>query len=108
MALARWGTLAGMLFSIPPHIGQPDNNLVGGTVAGAANTIAFNGTRGVVVVEGIGNAFLGNSIFANGGTNNVDLGIDLVGPADNASVRVTPNDAAMRMPAPTTCRISPC
>ena len=59
---------------------------VGGTEAGAGNTIAFNGGAGVVdqLVEFISserNAIRGNSIHSNGG-----LGIDLNGDG------VTPND----------------
>ncbi len=54
-------------------VGKANNNLVGGTVAGAGNVIAFNDIRGVVgeASAGTGNAILGNSIFGNG-----DLGID--------------------------------
>jgi CSLREA domain-containing protein len=53
------------------------NNQVGGTPAGAGNTIAFNSGAGVVVTGGdqtTGNSILGNSIFSNG-----VLGIDLGG-----------------------------
>jgi hypothetical protein len=51
-----------------------DNNVIGGTTPGAANTIAFNTTAGVAIedVDSSGNRILGNSIFANG-----DPGIDL-------------------------------
>ncbi len=65
--------------------------LVGGTVAGAANVIAFNGSGGggatysgisVLGGPGIGNAILGNAIYGN-----VDLGINL------GIQGVTPNDA---------------
>ncbi|MBA2622612.1 MAG: hypothetical protein H0U88_03195, partial [Chthoniobacterales bacterium] len=67
--------------------GGPDT--IGGTVAGARNTIAFNGAAGIHAIVGFfggsGSAgqgqhtILGNSIFSNGG-----LGIDLggVGPND--------------------------
>jgi photosystem II stability/assembly factor-like uncharacterized protein len=48
------------------------NNVIGGTAAGAANIIAFNGGIGVNVPLGTGNSIRGNSIFSNGG-----LGIDL-------------------------------
>lgn len=48
-------------------------NTVGGTVAGAGNTIAFNSLSGVLVNQGTDNAIQGNAIFANGG-----LGIELV------------------------------
>ena len=47
-------------------------NSIGGTADGAGNTIAFNGTNGVLVGSGTGNGILGNSIFSN-----VKLGIDL-------------------------------
>ena len=61
--------------------------MVGGSGAGAGNTIAFNGSAGVSVTSGVGNdvsgnAILGNSIFSNG-----NLGIDLNGDG------VTPNTA---------------
>ncbi len=60
---------------------QNSNDTIGGTGAGAGNTIAFNGRIGVDVLLGTGNAILGNSIFSNTG-----LGIDL------APVGVTAND----------------
>jgi hypothetical protein len=72
------------------------NNPIGGTAPGAANIIAFNAGRGINVTGGAGNRLLTNSIFSNG-----SLGIDLNGDG------VTPNDA-IPMPAPTTCRTSPC
>ncbi len=58
-------------------------NSVGGEAAGAGNTIAFNGTMGVLLTNnaGTGNAILGNLLFDNGG-----LGIDLGGNGP------TPND----------------
>jgi len=54
---------------------------IGGSVAPAANLIAFNGGNGVLVDTGTGNPILGNSIHSN-----ADLGIDL---GDDG---VTPND----------------
>ena len=48
------------------------NNTIGGTQAGAANKIAFNGGPGIRLMFGTGNAIRGNSIFSNGG-----LGIDI-------------------------------
>jgi len=57
------------------------NNTIGGTTAGAGNTIAFNTQDGVAVLSGTRNAILGNSIFSNTG-----LGIDLEPDG------VTPND----------------
>lgn len=70
--------------------GAASNNTVGGTVAGAGNTIAYNGKDGISVGNdlgptnpaGTGNSLLRNSIFSNG-----ELGIDLV-----PSGGVTPND----------------
>jgi hypothetical protein len=71
-------------------------NVIGGTTAGAANIIAFNGTidcggsrhSGVIVSDdtAIDNAVLGNSIFSNHG-----LGIDLFIQPDGGC-NVTPND----------------
>jgi hypothetical protein len=60
------------------------NNQIGGTVAGAGNTIAFNDEIGVDLLNtaGTGNSILGNAIFANGA-----LGIDLGGNG------VTANDS---------------
>jgi CSLREA domain-containing protein len=58
------------------------NNTIGGTAAGAANIIAFNGGPGINVGGGSGNRLLTNSIFSNAG-----LGIDLNGDG------VTANDA---------------
>ena len=64
------------------------NNTIGGTVAGAGNLIAYNGSNGIVLhgaTVGTGNAILGNSIFSNG-----ILGIDL--SSDPVGGGVTPND----------------
>ncbi|HSB11034.1 MAG TPA: HYR domain-containing protein [Blastocatellia bacterium] len=58
------------------------NNTVGGSAAGAGNTIAFNAGAGVAIPGGFGNAILTNSIF-----NNAQTGINL---SDDAGV--TPND----------------
>jgi hypothetical protein len=54
--------------------GFADNNMIGGTAAGAANVIAFNDIHGVVAefAAHTGNAIRGNSIHDNG-----KLGIDL-------------------------------
>lgn len=57
-------------------------NTTGGVEVGAGNRIAHNGGDGILVGDGIGNAVLGNSTYANR-----ELGIDL-GPGG-----VTPNDA---------------
>lgn len=48
------------------------NNTVGGTAAGAGNTIAYNNGAGVLIYAGNGNAVLGNSIH-----DNASIGIDL-------------------------------
>ncbi|MFL6277241.1 MAG: C25 family cysteine peptidase [Blastocatellia bacterium] len=61
---------------------------VGGTAAGAANRIAFNGGDGVNVAGASSN---GNSIRANSIYSNTGLGIDLAGGTENAS-GVTAND----------------
>lgn len=54
---------------------------IGGTFAGFANTIAFNGGSGVVINNNSGSdAILSNSIFSNGG-----LGIDLNGDGVTAN-----------------------
>src|SRR4051794_298487 len=50
------------------------SNTIGGTAAGAGNRIAFNGGRGVNVLNSSGIAIEGNAIFSNG-----SLGIDLNG-----------------------------
>ena len=67
-------------------VNSANSNLIGGTVPGAGNIIAFNEVRGVVgeAIAGTGNAVLGNSIFGNG-----DLGIDWVpdGPTLNDTAR---------------------
>ena len=57
-----------------------DSNAIGGSASGAANTIAFNGGAGVLVL-GVSNPVSSNAVFANAG-----LGIDLGGDG------VTPND----------------
>jgi titin len=61
--------------------GSPSSNTIGGTAAGAGNTLAFNGGASVFVESGTGNAILGNALFSNGA-----LGIDL------APAGVTAND----------------
>ncbi len=48
------------------------NNTIGGTAAGAGNTVAFNGGDGVNIIGGAGNLIASNSIFGN-----LKLGIDL-------------------------------
>ncbi len=70
------------------------NNTIGGTAAGAGNTIAYNQSGGVFVGSSdtdpsTGNAILSNSIYANGA-----LGIDM--GADG----VTPNHVGGLIPGP--------
>ena len=70
-------------------------NTVGGTVAGAANTIAFNQSAGVAVGLGAsdycpGNAILSNSIFGNGRLG-IDLGADGVTLNSPGSPHIGPN-----------------
>ena len=55
-------------------ISGASQNMIGGTAAGAGNTVAENGYAGVVIGVGVNNAVLGNSIF-----NNARLGIELEG-----------------------------
>ncbi len=65
------------------RIANSSANTVGGTAAGASNTLAFNTQAGVGVSgSGTGNVILKNSTFSNGG-----LGIDL------GATGVTANDA---------------
>jgi CSLREA domain-containing protein len=63
-----------------------NNNSVGGTTAGAGNTIANSGSDGVEIGGGTGNLILGNSISGSTG-----LGIELHDAQADGSV--TPNDA---------------
>src|SRR5262249_40273031 len=89
--IAMGNGLTGIFLSTNPSSG----NTVGGTVSGAGNIIAFNGTvvcggpdHSGVTVSGdttINNAVLGNSIFSNDG-----LGIDL--NASDGPCGVTTND----------------
>jgi hypothetical protein len=67
-------------------IGGASNNTIGGTAAGAGNTIGFNGQDGVSINAGAGNSVLGNEIH-DSGTTAQHLGIDL------SPDGVTPNDA---------------
>ena len=63
------------------YIEDGNDNRVGGTQTGDANTIAFNGGDGVSVETSVNNSIIANSIY-----DNTDLGIDL---DDNGA---TPND----------------
>ncbi|HKA22599.1 MAG TPA: C25 family cysteine peptidase [Blastocatellia bacterium] len=68
------------------RIDSDDNGTIGGTNPGEANTIAFNGGRGVSLAFGTGWSIRGNSIFSNSA-----VGIDLLGGTENA-FGVTEND----------------
>ena len=76
---------AGVLF-----FGVSSENLLGDGTSAGSNTIAFNGQDGVDVANNTGNEISRNSVFSNAG-----LGIDLVGPGENASTTSIPtnNDA---------------
>ena len=60
------GTAAGPGNQIGIDIVNGANNIIGGTVAGSGNVIAFNTGAAVTVDTGTGNAIRQNSIFANG------------------------------------------
>jgi len=75
---------------------QPPPNLIGGTVAGARNVIAFNGGSvfngaGVSVLSSARNSILGNSIFSNLFLG-IDLGDDGVTQNDGADADNGPNN----------------
>ncbi len=58
-----------------------NGNLVGGTVAGAGNRIAFNVAEGIVVDSGDNNAIRQNAMYSNGG-----VGIDQVNGGNNNQI----------------------
>jgi parallel beta-helix repeat protein len=70
---------------------ETPNNIIGGTMAGAGNTIAFNSGIGVAVIgsASIGNAIRGNSIFGNAHLG-IDLGADGV-TLNNSHGHMGPN-----------------
>ncbi len=70
-------TLSGVLI-----VDFASSNTVGGTTAGAGNTIAFNGSSGVSVV---GDASTQNMISRNAVFSNISLGIDLGGNGQTAN-----------------------
>ena len=66
------------------QIVSANNNVIGGTAAGEANTIANNGIKGVFVQSGTGNAIRNNSIHSNTGLG-IDLGTDGVTANDDGA-----------------------
>jgi len=71
-------------------IDRSNSNVVGGREVGEGNRIAFNGSDGIAVLGGIGNALPGNAIYANAGLG-IDLGDDGVTPNDPGDVDSGPN-----------------
>ena len=72
-------------------INAANNNLIGGTAAGAGNIIAFNGGAGTRITSGAGNAVRSNSIFSNTGIG-IDLGPSGITPNDALDADIGPND----------------
>ena len=66
-------------------------NIVGDAITGPGNTIAFNGSSGVVVVSGTSNFIDPNSIYSNIGPG-IDLGGDGVTPNDDGDADTGPNN----------------
>ena len=58
------------------RVDDASNNRIGGTLPGEGNTIAFNGSNGVLIFQ-IGGTAVQNSIRANSIFSNVGIGIDL-------------------------------
>ena len=67
------------------------DNTIGGSAAGAGNTIAFNTGAGVSIVAGTGNQVVSNSIYSNGGIG-IDLGADGVTLNDFLDADSGPNN----------------
>jgi titin len=59
-------------------IRDSSNNTIGGTAAGAGNTVAYNGHDGIQVDTGSGNGILSDLIFSSG-----YLGIELINNGNN-------------------------
>ncbi|MEZ4670967.1 MAG: CSLREA domain-containing protein [Anaerolineae bacterium] len=75
------------------YITRSSDNLIGGTVPGAANVIAHNRQSGVIIL-GANSSSLGNGILGNFIYGNALLGIDLTaGDYVYNGSGVTPNDA---------------
>ena len=67
------------------------NNIIGGTAAGAGNTIAFNLGNGISISVGTGIQITRNRIYQNGSELSPALGINLVGGTEDVN-GVTAND----------------
>ena len=91
------GNLGNAGHGVGLHSSSTDN-WVGGSEAGAGNTIAFNGRSGIDLFWNAsgtapkGNRFLANSIHSNVRTDGSALGIDIV-QIGAGGTGVTPNDA---------------
>jgi hypothetical protein len=75
------------------HVNR-SNNLIGGTVAGEGNIIAFNLLRGIVIGSSsslIKNRINRNSIFSNGSLG-IDLGDNVVTLNDTGDADIGPNN----------------
>lgn len=68
-----------------------DHNMIGGSSAGAGNTIAWNTYWGVVVTNGVCNSILGNSIHGHLHLS-IDLGQDNITPNDPTDADTGPNE----------------
>jgi len=89
------GNLDGVVIAIGNNTVNA-NNTIGGTVAGAANTIAQNTGDGVHVVSGLGNAIRQNLIFSNA------LPDIVVDAGANSDQQATANLAVTSVPRLTT------
>ena len=80
------------------YVSDGNDNTIGGTEPGSGNVIAFNrGDGAVVIVSGVGNEIVGNSIHDNSG-----LGIDLA----SDTFGVTANDSTDADTGPNNLRTS--
>ena len=74
-------------------VGFGSGNTIGGTADGAGNVIAYNGFRGIVILDkfSTGNAILSNSIFSNVGQG-IGLDFDGVTANDSGDADTGPNN----------------